>query len=54
MESKIPRAGLSMPYASSAQNALKINPEQTGIRTSMFRSSESLGNNILNNLITDR
>ena len=43
----MPRAGVSIPYESTAQLALSSIPEQTGINTRILSASDILGNNIV-------
>ena len=41
----MPRAGVSIPYESTAQLALSSIPEQTGMNTRILSASDILGNN---------
>jgi hypothetical protein len=43
----MPRAGVSIPYESTAQLAFRIIPEQTGINTRILSTSDILGNNMV-------
>lgn len=43
----MPRAGVSIPYESTAQLAFRSIPEQTGINTRILSTSDILGNNIV-------
>jgi hypothetical protein len=43
----MPRASVSIPYESTAQLALIIIPEQTGIKTRILSTSDILGNNMV-------
>jgi hypothetical protein len=47
IESRIPRAGVSMPKESSAQLAFKSSPEQTGIKTNILSARDNLGSSIV-------
>ena len=42
----MPRAGVSIPYESTAQLAFRSIPEQTGINTRILSTSDILGNNM--------
>jgi hypothetical protein len=43
----MPRAGVSIPYESTAQLAFRSIPEQTGINTRILSTIDILGNNIV-------
>ena len=43
----MPRAGVSIPYESTAQLTFRSIPEQTGINTRILSASDILGNNIV-------
>jgi hypothetical protein len=46
IESNKPRAGVSIPYDSTTQLDLNSNPQQTGINTNIFNTSDSFGKRI--------
>lgn len=43
----MPRAGVSIPFESTAQLAFRSIPEQTGMNTRILSTSDILGNNIV-------